>query len=650
MKIGSLFDGSGGFPLAFSICGFEPVWAAEVEPYPIAVTRSRFPNMKHHGNVSLVDGAEIEPVDVITFGAPCQDMSIAGKRAGMKHEDRGDDETTRSGLFFEAIRITNEMRVATRGKYPRFIIWENVPGAFSSNKGGDFQSVLEAFCSIGGDSVSVPMPEKDKWSYSGEIVGDGYSVAWRTHDAQYWGVPQRRRRIYVVADLNGECAREVLFKPESVRGYFAQGDDAGKEVAPDVVGCADRSVGVECLGFEPGAESRVGSHAWEERAGTLRAEMGDNQAAVVYSFDSLSSNSMKSKNPYSGCREVDYSKTIDTSYPDPSKNQGGIAIVQEVNCLGTDGNTARCLTRRYDSSPCEDRGQNIVSYSAAFMGGQGSKAGGIGYSEKVSPTLKSVLSGGNTIPDVVIKTLVFDTTQITSPQNGSNPQWNDPCHPLTAQGNPPTVIALQGNGIGRGDNAGCDGAGWREDQSYTLNTVDRHAVVYPDVVGTLAASGAGTSRTAGQGNETDLVIVEENNHPFIASGKPYVGTLQANCSTKLWLGNQEAFSGDYAVLTPAKPPRKYIIRRLHPIECARLQGFPDWWGDLAEYDGDAAFWEEVRKTIAAIEGKSYKPSKNLEKWYYGLHTDAAEYKMWGNGIALPFAIYVANNIKTITNS
>lgn len=135
MKLMSLFDGSGGFPLAASLCGIDPVYASEVEPYPIAVTKSRFPSMKHLGDVSMINGADIEPVDIITFGSPCQDMSVAGKRAGLKHTAVGDDETTRSGLFLEAIRIIKEMRLATNGIYPRFAVWENVPGAFSSNRG-----------------------------------------------------------------------------------------------------------------------------------------------------------------------------------------------------------------------------------------------------------------------------------------------------------------------------------------------------------------------------------------------------------------------------------------------------------------------------------------------------------------------------------
>ena len=173
MKLGSLFDGSGGFPLAGSLCEIEPVWAAEVEPYPIAVTRSRFPHMKHLGDVTKVNGADIEPVDIITFGSPCQDMSVAGKRAGLKHESNGDDETTRSGLFMEAIRIIREMRGATNGIYPRFAVWENVFGAFSSNGGEDFRIVLEEFTKIVEPSASMPAPEKGRWPYADCYVGDG---------------------------------------------------------------------------------------------------------------------------------------------------------------------------------------------------------------------------------------------------------------------------------------------------------------------------------------------------------------------------------------------------------------------------------------------------------------------------------------------
>lgn len=208
MKLGSLFDGSGGFPLAGAMHGIEPVWASEIEPFPIRVTKLRFPNMKHMGSVTDVHGDQVEPVDIITFGSPCQDLSVAGKQAGIH-------EGARSNLFFEAVRIIKEMRNGTSDQYPRFAVWENVPGAFSSNKGADFRAVLEALCGIKEPDVSVPQPETG-WKPAGLIVGDGYSIAWRVYDAQYWGVLQRRKRIYLIADFASERAGEIFFEPESV--------------------------------------------------------------------------------------------------------------------------------------------------------------------------------------------------------------------------------------------------------------------------------------------------------------------------------------------------------------------------------------------------------------------------------------------------
>lgn len=171
MKLGSLFDGSGTCPLAASVCGIEPVWASEIEKYPLAVTTARFPNMKHLGDIRTIDGAKVEPVDIISFGSPCQNLSVAGKREGL--------QGGQSSLFMEAIRIIREMREATNGRYPRYALWENVPGAFSSNQGRDFGTVLSEFCATAGDPIPVPEPPKGKWLRAGEIVGNGFSIAWR---------------------------------------------------------------------------------------------------------------------------------------------------------------------------------------------------------------------------------------------------------------------------------------------------------------------------------------------------------------------------------------------------------------------------------------------------------------------------------------
>ena len=176
LTLGSLFDGSGGFPLGGLLAGITPVWASEIEPFPIRVTTRRLPFMKHYGDISQMDGGKIEPVDIITFGSPCTDMSIAGRRAGL--------DGRQSSLFYEAIRIIKEMRCATDGKYPRWICWENVPGSYSSNKGKDFQSVLEAVIGIAEPETEVPMPEKARWPYADLYMGDGWSVAYRTLDAE----------------------------------------------------------------------------------------------------------------------------------------------------------------------------------------------------------------------------------------------------------------------------------------------------------------------------------------------------------------------------------------------------------------------------------------------------------------------------------
>ena len=210
MKLGSLFSGSGTAELAAQMCGIEPVWASEIEPFAIAVTKKNFPDMKHVGSILDIKGDELEPVDIICGGSPCQDLSVAGAQKGLKDGER-------SHLFFEMVRIIKEMRQATNGQKLRFVIWENVCGAYGSQKGEDFYEVIKQFCKIADSSVNVPRPEgrgssnKLTWRYAGSILGNGWSLSWRTVDAQYWGVPQRRRRIYMILDLASENANETIF-------------------------------------------------------------------------------------------------------------------------------------------------------------------------------------------------------------------------------------------------------------------------------------------------------------------------------------------------------------------------------------------------------------------------------------------------------
>ena len=231
MTMGSLFDGAGTMPFAGSLCGIETLWSSEIEKFPLAVTAKRFPRVKQLGDITKIDGSKIEPVDIVTFGSPCQDLSIAGKREGLKGE--------RSGLFMEAVRIIKEMRHEERADQsirPRYAVWENVPGAYSSNGGEDFRAVLEELCRVVDPGVHVPRPAGGRWKPAGAIVGAGFSVAWRTLDAQYWGVPQRRRRVWVVADFGGEGAPEILFKREGLRRNFKESRAAWEGTASNVEG------------------------------------------------------------------------------------------------------------------------------------------------------------------------------------------------------------------------------------------------------------------------------------------------------------------------------------------------------------------------------------------------------------------------------
>lgn len=207
MTLGSLFDGIGGWQLAAVHTGIVPIWSSEIDSYPAAVTAYHFPKTKQLGDITKIDGAQIEPVDIICAGSPCQNLSQAGNRKGLQGAE--------SSLFYESIRIVKEMKEKTYGKYPKFFVWENVPGAFNSNNGEDFKAVLESIT-----EASIPIPRYGKWAPAGMVVFSKGSLAWRVLDAEYWGVPQRRKRIFLVADLNssGERAAKILFDTESVPG------------------------------------------------------------------------------------------------------------------------------------------------------------------------------------------------------------------------------------------------------------------------------------------------------------------------------------------------------------------------------------------------------------------------------------------------
>ena len=409
ITIGSLFVGISGFPLAGQRNGMTALWASEIEPFPMKVSAIRFPDMVQHGDITKINGAEVEPVDIITGGSPCQDLSVAGKRAGLAGE--------RSGLFMEMVRVVREMREHEKRNgrtgvdiRPRFMVWENVPGAFSSNKGEDFRAVLEETARIADETAVIPGPPKGKWNTAGCIMGDSWSIAWRVLDAQYWGVPQRRRRIYLVADFGGQSAPEVLFKRKGLSRYSQESGEARERIAAD----AERSVG----------------------------------------------------------------KT----------------------------------------------------------------------SRSVAP---------------------FDTTQITSPQNGNKFEYGLPCHTLNANAHVPSIVEL--------------------DMTHANDVIRECGQTVPTL----------QNRMGTGGNQIPLVQ-QINCQPSGISG---------TVSSK-WAKGTGGPAGDehYNLIA-----QRYSVRRLTPLECERLQGYPDGWTD--------------------IPGAS----------------DSARYKALGNSVAIPCVEYVLEGIKEAIN-
>lgn len=282
--------------------------------------------MKHLGDITKISGYDAPTVNVIIGGSPCQDLSVAGKRAGLSGE--------RSGLFMEQIRIIKEMREkdARSGRTgtdirPRFMVWENVPGAFSVNKGRDFAAVLEETIRVAEpEAPDIPVP-RNGWTTAGCYMGDGWSVAWRVLDAQYWGVPQRRRRIALVADFGGQSAPEILFKPKSMSGHFEPCGTKGQGTAGD----AESSIGTICIEGNGCRESHKGNGYSE--SDTMYTLNTVEQHCVCYGISAYESNAMKSDNPNSGIYEADTSRTLDNNGGNPACNQGGIAVL----CLNDQG-------------------------------------------------------------------------------------------------------------------------------------------------------------------------------------------------------------------------------------------------------------------------------------------------------------------------
>ena len=629
LTLGSLFDGSGGFPLGGLISGITPVWASEIEPFPIRVTTKRLPFMKHYGDISQMDGGKIEPVDIITFGSPCTDMSVAGRRAGL--------EGQQSVLFYQAIRIIKEMRCATNGKYPRYIVWENVPGAFSSNSGEDFKAVLEVVIGVAEPDTQVPMPEKNRWPYADCYMGDGWSVAYRVLDAQFWGVPQRRKRIYLVADFAGGRAFDILFKSEGVSGYSPESFRSWQRIAGSA---ADRTGTASlCLNDQGGQRMDV----TDEVTATLRAE-AHHPPCVLESAGFCTEHSAKSR---SIGYEEETSPTLRAGVVPaavalenhPTDSRVKIAEDGKVQTLtsrmGTGGGNVPLVMKIRSGCEGGGKGPLIQTDKSATLSCNNDQTlfepKAYGICSKESNAMKS------TNPHSGI--YEADTSR-TLDGNGGNPGCN--------QGGIAVVesYAIQGSMIGRIDKNGPQGDGINEDVSFTLNTVDRHAV-YAMTTG---------SFTQVAEDKAPTVLARDYKDPTAVCYGIGRDTFNQGKNAKFAPTFEEELQPTLVAKGPGAIQSGYTVRRLTPTECARLQGFPDWWCDdlgVAEPTmEDIRYWYDVFETHRRIVGSSTKPKslKQIAKWLRDPHSDAAEYKMWGNGVALPCVVFVLSGIVYCTQS
>lgn len=590
LTLGSLFDGSGGFPLGGLISGVTPVWASEIEPFPIRVTTKRLPFMKHYGDVSALSGADLEPVDIITFGSPCQDMSVAGRRAGL--------DGSRSNLFYEAVRIAKEMREATNGRYPTWLCWENVPGAFSSNSGSDFKAVLDEIRKIKDPEADTPRPAK--WPNAGCVLADDHSVAWRVFDAQYWGVPQRRKRIYLVADLAGQRAGKVLFESEGVSGYTPQGfrswqgsaGTAEEGAHPSGIGTdgyngaidtVAATLGVNC-GMSTGRNGVMVLNdqggqfmdVSEDVTGTLRSQMSGHPPAVLESPDAIAVENY----PTDSRVTVSADGKVQTLTSRMGTGGNNVPLVMKIRC-GCEGGGKGPLIQTDKSATLATNNDQTVFVPTVY-----------GICAKDSNAMKSDNPNSGFYKAETTRTL---------DANGGNPVCN--------QGGM-AVVAVQGSMIGRADRNGPRGSGINEDVSFTLDATDRHAVAHP-----VYSTSKSSYHTLAEENLVNTLVATDYKDPPIITEDPY-----------------------------------YIVRRLTPTECARLQGFPDWWcaglGTDEPTEDDLSFWREVFETHRQVTGSAAKPKTDaqLVKWLKDPHADSAEYKLWGNGVALPCVCFVIAGI------
>lgn len=697
LTLGSLFDGSGGFPLGGLLTGqITPVWSSEIEPFAIRVTTKRLPQVKHYGDVSAISGADLPPVDIITFGSPCQDMSIAGKRDGL--------DGSRSSLFYEAIRIVKEMRCKTNGEKPRFIVWENVPGAFSSNKGQDFKAVLEAVIGVKEPAASVPAPEKKGWPDADYYVGDGWSVAYRVFDAQWWGVPQRRKRIYLVADFADQSAPEILFNSEGLSRYSAEGFRAWQRAAAGAEGCTGEAGcngagGRICLNDQGGTQMDVS----EDVTGTLRAQEHGHQPCVLeaagfcteHSADARSIGYEEERSPTLRAGVVPAAIALENHPADSRVKISEDGKVQTLTSrCGTGGgnvpmvmdaveNSVESPVKEVENSPtvtlkirsgCEGGGKGAIwqEEKSATLGCNNDQTLFVpkcyGVCSKASHSMMSDNPHSGFYEAETSRTLdrsggdptcnqggicVVEPVAFTQNQRDEVRDLGEKSAALAAEpGMKQQTFVLQGNMIGRKDENGPQGDGVNEDVCFTLDATDRHAVCAPEDV--YAMTTGSYMQVAKEVAPT--LMARDYKDPTTIAPAPHLnegvmGTVATGAHPSGFNG-QDAFNDRLVVDNPEAQltPVTYTVRRLTPTECARLQGFPDWWcrdlGTENPTEEELAFWADVFETHRKIVTHAKKPKteKQIRKWLADPYTDSAEYRIWGNGICLANAFFVLAGI------
>lgn len=602
--------------------------------------------MIHLGDITKIHGDEIEPVDCITFGSPCQDLSIAGRRAGLAGE--------RSGLFMEAVRIIKEMRSSTNGLYPTFAIWENVPGAFSSNNGEDFRAVLEELACVEQPNAAIPGPPRGgRWSKAGAIAGNGWSLAWRQLDSQYFGVAQRRKRIALILDLGGQRAGEILFERTSLSRHPDPCIQAWKEVAGLT---ANRPAGNDRM---VGAGFLCGSSRNADSRGTEADRAGKSEAEERTSGDKCCEAAAYTLKIRSGCAGGGKGALVQT------EKTGTLSTLQDQTIFQLIQEPTYCISGNTVDRKTNQNGTGVRESGAFTVNTVDRHA--VAYA----------LQNQNLCID---DALPFDTTQITSKVNKSNPQWGDPCHPLAAAAHPPAAVirisdeempaqpmVLESNqvhatvtqngicptlpasmGLGGGyvpmitdhpadrpvvfENHAQD-ARYKEAPTCSPTGYDRWGTGGGNTP-LVAVPGQVTSYGIGNGQANAYASKEKSGtldtmHDAQAVAIEYSGCLNpwdtqarrvyGEDGTFPALPSRESAGGNQQAVLAGKRTR-WIVRRLTPTECERLQGYPDGWTDIGE-------WTDTK-------GKKHKPA------------DSPRYKALGNSIALPQWFWIAQKMKS----